>query len=178
MDMQQQLQVLLDKQAITDVINKHARSLDRMDSELMKSVYWEDAIEELSDPANPEQNSYNDNAHAFVYPAMEGFKALIATQHRISNILIEVAGNQATAESYVWAYHVFDADGETKESIVGGRHCYKFERRDRVWKISHRLTLIDWNQHQAATALWSEKFSQQYAGQRNKSDASYNYINI
>lgn len=38
-----------------------------------------------------------------------------------------------------------EAKGEIKESIVGGRHYYKFERRDGLWKISHLLTLNDWN---------------------------------
>lgn len=176
MEIQQQLQVLLDKQAITEVINKHARSLDRMDGELMKSTYWADAIEEHQDPIYPDLFHYNDNAHAFVEPAMEGFKALKATQHRISNILIEVDGDKATAESYVWAYHVHTEEGVDKEGILGGRHYYKFERRNGEWKISHRLTVFDWNQNLDATALWSEKFDEKYNGQRDKTDASYRYF--
>ncbi|WP_293140562.1 nuclear transport factor 2 family protein [Moritella sp.] len=82
MTMQKQLQVLLDKQAITEVINKHARSLDRMD------------------------------------------------------------GDNATAESYVWAYQVHTEEGVDKEGILGGRHYYKFERRNGVWKISHTLNRV------------------------------------
>lgn len=40
MNMQNKLQIMLDKQDITEVIYRHARSLDRMDAELMKSTYW------------------------------------------------------------------------------------------------------------------------------------------
>ncbi len=108
MELSQKMLELLDKQEITEVINKHARSLDRMDGELMKSTYWEDAIEEHQDPIYPDLFHYNDNAHKFVPMAMEGFKALKTTQHRISNILVEVNGDKATAESYVWAYHVHE----------------------------------------------------------------------
>ncbi|WP_028112515.1 nuclear transport factor 2 family protein [Ferrimonas kyonanensis] len=176
MDIQQKLQQLLDKQEITEVIHRHARSLDRMDGELMKSTYWEDAIEEHQDPIYPELFFYYDNAHQFVEPAMEGFKALKVTQHRISNVLIEVDGDRATAESYVWAYHVHQEDGVDKEGILGGRHFYKFERRSGVWKMIHRLTAFDWNQNLDATAMWSEEFNPKYLGQRDHSDPSYDYI--
>ena len=176
MNMQQKLQALLDKQDITEVIHLHARSLDRMDGELMKSTYWEEAIEEHQDPIFPELFFYNGNAHQFVDPAMEGFKALKVTQHRISNILIDVKEDKATAESYVWAYHVHEENGVEKEGILGGRHFYQFERRNGEWKIIHRLTAFDWNQNQNASALWSCEFQEKYLGQRNPKDPSYAYI--
>ncbi|CAH1605941.1 Nuclear transport factor 2 family protein [Vibrio jasicida] len=176
MDMQQKLQLLVDKQDITEVIFRHARSLDRMDAELMKSTYWEDAIEDHQDPIFPDLFFYNDNAHAFVEPAMKGFEAIKMTQHRISNILIEVDCDTATAESYVLAYHVHEEDGVDKEGILGGRHLYRFERRDGVWKMVHRFTAFDWNQNQDASAVWSPDFEDKYVGKRNKSDESYEYI--
>ncbi|KIF48571.1 hypothetical protein M445_09820 [Vibrio owensii 47666-1] len=176
MDMQQKLQLLLDKQDITEVIFRHARSLDRMDADLMKSTYWEDAIEDHQDPIFPDLFFYNDNAHAFVEPAMKGFEAIKITQHRISNVLIEVDGDTATAESYVWAYHVHEEDGVDKEGILGGRHLYRFERRDGAWKMVHRFTAFDWNQNQDASAVWSSDFEDKYVGKRNKSDESYEYI--
>lgn len=109
MTTQQKLQGLLDKQEITEVMCKFARALDRVDGALMKSTYWEDAIEEHQDPIFPDLFFYNDSAWAFVDPAMEGFRVLKATQHRISNILIDLEGDQATAECYVWAYHLHEA---------------------------------------------------------------------
>ncbi|WP_061009023.1 nuclear transport factor 2 family protein [Vibrio sp. CUB2] len=176
MDIQQKLQQLLDKQDITEVIFRHARSLDRMDAELMKSTYWEDAIEDHQDPIFPDLFFYNDNAHAFVEPAMKGFEAIKVTQHRISNVLIEVDGDTATAESYVWAYHVHEEDGVDKEGILGGRHLYRFERRDGVWKMVHRFTVFDWNQNQNASAVWSPDFENKYVGKRDEADESYKYI--
>ncbi|SMY16664.1 nuclear transport factor 2 family protein [Photobacterium aquimaris] len=176
MDMQQKLQVLLDKQDITEVMYRFARALDRVDGALMKNTYWEDAIEEHQDPIFPELFFYNDNAHKFVEPAMEGFKQLKATQHRISNPLIEVNGDSATAECYVWAYHLHEENGVDKEGILGGRHQFLFERRNDTWKIKHRSTIFDWNQNQNATAIWSEKYDDKYKGKRDKSDESYLYL--
>jgi hypothetical protein len=86
----EKLQILWDKQEITELMYKFARALDRVDGELMKACYWEDAIEEHQDPIFPDLFFYNGNAWEFVPKAMEGFKALKATQHRISNMLIEM----------------------------------------------------------------------------------------
>ncbi|MCP3870075.1 MAG: nuclear transport factor 2 family protein [Gammaproteobacteria bacterium] len=176
MDMQEQLQQLLDKQAMTEVMYKFARALDRVDGELMKSTYWEDAIEEHQDPVFPDLFFYNDNAHAFVEPAMKGFRALKVTQHRISNPLIEIDGASAKAECYVWVFHVHDEDGVDKEGILGGRHHFLFECRDGVWKIKHRSTVFDWNQNQNATAIWSENYEDKYRGRRDRRDDSYQYL--
>ncbi len=50
----QKQQILWDKQEITEVMYRFARALDRMDGELMKACYWEDAIEEDQDPIFPD----------------------------------------------------------------------------------------------------------------------------
>ena len=176
MDIHPKLQILLDKQEITEIMYKFARSLDRVDGELMKSTYWEDAIEEHQDPIFPELFFYNDNAWQFVGPAMEGFRQLKATQHRICNPLIEVNGDTATAECYVWAYHLHDENGVDKEGILGGRHHFRFERRNNEWRIKHRSTVFDWNQNQTSTAVWSDRFDSKYRGKRDRSDDSYNYL--
>lgn len=172
----QKVQILWDKQEITEVAYKFARSLDRVDGELMKACYWDDAIEEHQDPIFPELFFYNGNAWEFVPQAMEGFKALKATQHRVSNMLIELDGDTATAECYVWAYHVAEDGGVDKEGILGGRHHFIFEKRNDEWRIKHRSTVFDWNQNQEASAIWSANYSDKYKGKRDVTDDSYNYI--
>jgi len=174
--LEQQIQTVWDRQEIEQLMYKHARSLDRMDGELMKSTYWEDAIEEHQDPIYPELFHWNDNAWKFVPEAMKGFTNLKVTQHRISNILIELDGDKATAETYVWAYHVHEEDGEDKEGILGGRHYFDLEKRDGEWRIKHRLTIFDWNQNKDASAVWSDKFADKYKTKRDFSESSYNYI--
>jgi hypothetical protein len=178
MQLEEKIQALWDKQAIADVVNKFGRALDRMDGELMKSTYWEDAIEEHQDPIYPELFFYKGNAWEFVPMAMEGFKALNVTQHRYSNLLIELNGDKATAECYVWAYHVHEENGVDKEGILGGRHSFQFEKHHDEWRIKHRVTVFDWNQNQDASAIWSDDYVDKYRGKRDKSDESYHYLSI
>ncbi|QVK16915.1 nuclear transport factor 2 family protein [Mycoplasmatota bacterium] len=175
-NLEKKLQQVWDRQEIEQLMYRHARSLDRMDEDLMKSTYWPEGIEEHQEPIYPELFYWNDNAWKFAPEAMKGFANLKVTQHRISNILIEVDGNQATAETYVWAYHVHEENGVDKEGILGGRHFFKLEKRDDEWKILHRVTVFDWNQNHDASAVWSEKFSDKYKTKRNKEDLSYDFI--
>jgi len=170
------LQQVWDRQEITQLMYRHARSLDRIDAKLMKSTYWPDAIEEHQDPIFPELFHYKGNDHAFVPSAMASFKKLKVTQHRISNILIELNGDKATAETYVWAYHVHEENGVEKEGILGGRHHFLLEKRRGEWRIKHRSTLFDWNQNQNATAIWSKNFNEKYYHKDDRSDDSYNYL--
>lgn len=161
MNIEKQLQELFDKQTLTEIMYKFARALDRVDGELMKSTYWEDAIEEHQDPIFPELFFYNDNAHAFVDPAMEGFRALKATQHRISNPLIEISGDTATAEAtsghtmfikrMVLIKRVSSADVTTSDSnaaMASGRSCTVRQsltgtKTRRPLPSGHRITMIN-----------------------------------
>jgi hypothetical protein len=173
----QKLQILWDKQEITEVVHRFARALDRVDGELMKDCYWEDATEEHQDPIFPDKFFWNGNGHEFVPIAMKGFHGLKDTQHRIANMLIELDGDHATAECYVWAYHLHEEDGKDMEGTLGGRHLFRFERREGEWKILHRKTVFDFNQSQDATAFWGEAYEDRYKGKRiDYSDASYDYI--
>jgi quinol monooxygenase YgiN len=173
---EEKIQALWDKQEITEVINKFARALDRMDGELMKACYWEDGTEEHQDPLFP-QFGWNDKAWPFVPIAMKGFESLKLTQHRISNVLIELDGDQATAEAYVWAYHIHEEDGVDKEGVLYGRHNFRFEKRNDEWLIKHRSTIFDWNANQDASAVWGEGYSDKLKGKRGDfRDDSYNYI--
>jgi 3-phenylpropionate/cinnamic acid dioxygenase small subunit len=178
MNNEQKLQEVWDRQEIEQLMFRHARSLDRMDAELFKSCYWEEGVEEHQDPIYPDLFHWNDNAWKFAPEAMKGFANLKITQHRISNILIELDGDTAVAETYVFAYHVHtDEEGVDQEGILGGRHHFKLEKRNDEWRIMHRSTVFDWNQNRPSTAEWSPKFDDKYrAGRGDKSDDSYNYL--
>lgn len=45
------LEILLDKQAITEVLHRSCRGMDRLDMDLIESVYWPDS-EDLHGPFN------------------------------------------------------------------------------------------------------------------------------
>lgn len=65
--------------------------------------------------------------------------------HFLGNVLIEVEGNIAFAESYVLAFRTFSRDGQPYNRTRALRFVDRFERRDGQWRISERVAVDEWN---------------------------------
>ena len=163
-----QLQSLLDENHIHKALATYCRAIDRCDKELLKSVYWPDALEE--------HGLFDGNAWAFadfIIPLLQG---MTVTMHSISNTLIELHGDYAAVETYVVAFHLMDdPNGGQVDMVVGGRYLDRFERRDGKWRIAKRTFVHDWNQNQKTTALWDGGMyaALKVRGSHDRSDPSY-----
>lgn len=136
------LEELLAKQAITEVLHRYCRGMDRRDWELVRSCYHPDAHDD----------------HAIYRGEREGllefFREFVttrcsATKHSVSNILITVTGDTAWAESYVHAWHGMlpepgAEDAPPKELSVGARNVDRLERRNGEWRLANRIVVFDW----------------------------------
>jgi ketosteroid isomerase-like protein len=133
-----ELQSLLDKQDIREVLLKYCRAIDRCDEELLRTVYHPDARDEHGNFRGP--------ASEFISYVMKGLKEgpYASTSHCLGNILIELDGDIAFAESYVTSWHPLTRDGDEYNWLMSGRYVDRFERRQGVWKIAHRVTVCDW----------------------------------
>jgi len=143
------LAMLLDKQAVTEVLLGYCRAIDRRDMALMRKVYWPDAIDDHA--------VFRGDVEAFIaycLPFLDG----VVTQHRISNIWIDMTGpDSAFSECYFSAFHDFPAPtgGNARlERIVGGRYCDRHERRGDEWRIIARTVVLDWYHERAGNAVW------------------------
>jgi len=163
------IQEVKDYQDITQLLYKNVRSIDRLDTDLMKSTYWPDAIQDHQDPINP--IDYSGNAWEFCDYAVSELAKIERTHHRLSNIIIDMNGDKAYAEAYVWAYHYFKTPQGNKEGILLGRYQNRLEKRDGEWKIAYRLTIFDANQTFDATDVWADDFRNM--GKRFPEDKSY-----
>src|SRR5258705_13648534 len=92
-----QLQVLWDKQEIHDVIVRYARAVDRFDAALLESCYHEDGVDYRGDvPKTGKEYT------KFVLGPQMNEKYRL-TRYQLSNILIDVDGDVARAETYFTA---------------------------------------------------------------------------
>lgn len=137
------LDEMADRLAIIEIIHTYARGVDRADAEILKSTCWEDA--EL------DYGGYKGPAHSFCDALPNGLRNFINTQHQISNTLIEVAGDEASVESYLTAHHRRPDD---TEMTYIGRYLDRMEKRKGVWKIKFRQIVMTWHQD----AAMSENF--------------------
>lgn len=131
------LRLMLDKQQIHDVMMRYCRAVDRVDEEMLRSVYHPDAIDN--------HGLFNGKAADFVPWCINQLRqAYTATQHFIGNELIEVNGDQAWCEFYFVAYHRYERKGEPRHMTAGGRYVDRWERRAGEWRIAQRTVVVDW----------------------------------
>ena len=119
--------------------------VDRASADILKSAYWPDA--------DLDYGFYKGNAHQFCEQLVVGIRRHENTQHQVSNISIDINGDEARVESYVTAHHYLPVeDGQDTEMTYIGRYLDRMQKRDNVWKIMFRLVVMTWHQNSFASA--------------------------
>lgn len=126
------------KQAITEVIHRYCRGIDRMDKALTLSCWH---------PGGTDDHAplYAGSAEGFVEWVWPVHAAMMSTRHVVSNILIELNGDKAGAESYWTVTLRVEREGKLYDIVGGGRYVDSFECIDGVWAFRHRQSLHDWD---------------------------------
>jgi hypothetical protein len=156
--------VLMAKQEIQELACKYSRGLDRLDADLLRSVFFEDAF--------CEYGFYDGPAAGFIDFAMGALREHTANHHMIGNMLIEVEGDEAFGEVYFNAYHKVAAESGFEDIIIAGRYLDRYERRDGVWKIAYRSERNDWSRTQPCNDPYFEQAPDGLRGAR-RDDAVY-----
>lgn len=140
----------LDKQAIYENVVKYCRGADRLDIDLLKDAYWEDATDD--------HGAFKGNAHEFCEFAVEGKGMFKDVSHHVTNTQIELLGDQAKVETYFLSVQVIPGTGSEKDQFwqLGGRYKDLYEKRLGKWKILHRVCVWDWSQHQESRPEWDK----------------------
>lgn len=126
------------KQAITEVIHRYCRGMDRMDRELTLSCWH---------PGGTDDHAplYAGTAEGFVEWLWPVHAAMVVTRHVVTNTLIELDGDRAGAETCWTVTLQVGSDGTLYDVEGGGRYIDNFECIDGSWAIRHRRSVLDWN---------------------------------
>jgi hypothetical protein len=127
------------KQAITDVIHRYCRGLDRMDKPLTLSCWH---------PGGTDDHAplYAGSAAGFLDWLWPVHAAMVGTRHCVSNILIELNGPDRAASETYWTLTLrTPLGGDIYDILAQGRYVDTWERIEGVWAIRHRQSLADWN---------------------------------
>jgi hypothetical protein len=133
---------LADKDAIRDLLYLRCRASDRCDVELALSCYHEGAVE-----IHPGYDT--DSAQDFILKYSEMAKGekspTYMMWHVLLNMLIDLDGDRAFAETYHLAMHrTRHGDADTHYEI-GGRFFDTLEYREGRWGITRREIAMDWS---------------------------------
>jgi len=158
------LQELVDRAAIHDVLMRYCRGVDRCDEELVRSAFHLDAVDDHGYWKGPGWDFA-----AFIVRDIA--RRSSATTHAVANELIELHGDAAAVESYVFAYLCPPGGGAPVVNLFAGRYVDRFERREGEWRIARRTVVHDWSRQLPTTdeslGLPLDGFAQ---GRRDRSD--------
>ncbi len=126
----------LDREEIRELSRRYMRGLDRLDGELLGSVFAADATVDYG--------FFQGSGADFVEFALGVLKDHDANHHFIGQMMIDVDGDEAVGEIYFQAYHRVHQDGEAKDLFIAGRYLDRYQRRDGRWRISFRSEVNDW----------------------------------
>lgn len=156
---------LLAKQAIAERLAIYARGADRIDADLIRSVFHPDAVADYGAMFSGTGWGFADFI-AQVHPPMQ------THSHHLSNVLVTVDGDHAGSECYVIAqFRVADGDGGLQGGVSYGRYVDRWERRDGEWRIGHRRYL---HSHDEFRPIQAPRFPT--AGARSPEDPSYDVL--
>ena len=124
-----EIRVLLDKQAIADALHRYCYSRDTGDLEMGIAISHPDGTAEYEGLF---EGSFRDFLAAPTHPG---------SSHSLSNVLVEVDGDRATSWSCVTSA---SANPEAERLfIMRGRFTDTWSRRNGVWGVDHRHFTID-----------------------------------
>ena len=127
--MEKAIQELLDKQAIKELMIRYAERIDANDPEGAAACFAEDGVGDY-------WGAYKgrEKIAARLATILDDYSA---TTHQLTNAAIKVDGNQATAMSYVYAFHrMADGTGETLD--YWGRWIDKLVKTDEGWRFAEK----------------------------------------
>lgn len=165
------LQAVVDKSEIADVVYVIARGIDRMDENLLRSVFHPDATLDLG------PGIFQGTANDYIRWVLEVLQQVRMSHHLIGNVHTQVEGDMAMVESYCHAHYRLDKPTGREDVFMGTRFLDRMERRPSgpsgVWKLAHRKEIIDWVRTDAVSDIFYHHNPDALWSYRTKVDPSY-----
>ncbi len=168
---------LVARMAITDVLHRYCRAMDRMDRPLALSCWHPDGTDEHTP-------LYAGSAAGFVDWVWRIHEPMVLTRHVLSNVLIEVDGDRAWSESYWDVLLRVQDEAGLVDVTGGGRYLDYLECRDGAWAIVHRRSVHDWDRVDRVAATMADSTPVKpnnpdaplYPATRDAGDPSYAFL--
>lgn len=137
MDQQLEAEIreVIDRSNIWKVLLRYARGIDRFDRDLVRSCYWDDAIDD--------HHHFGGTPDQFIDAAFNIHKDWQSiTHHNLSNHSCEIVGDDAHAETY---YLFLGVSNDPPHLLAMGRYIDHLQKREGEWRIKSRVCVIERN---------------------------------
>jgi hypothetical protein len=136
-ELRTELDELRAERDIRCVIHRCARGVDRRDWALVAACFHDDATQTIG-------SFGTGRAKDCLEWTREMLEDCVSSTHFVGNVLIEVDGNSAVAESYCLGLHRrARPDGTIDDAVANVRYLDRFSRRAGEWRIVDRTCVFD-----------------------------------
>ena len=163
--MSETLQSLIDRQAITDLIYRYCRSVDRLDIALGHSIWHEDGMADYGAAV------YQGPGKGVIDHICAQHRHTLHHSHQVSNILIRLAGDRAGSETYVTATLRVAGGKQLRQISVWGRYIDSWSRRGGRWGLDKRISIRDFDEIRDVVEM-----DRHDTGKRDGTDPSYDVL--
>lgn len=153
---------MTDREAITDLIHRYCRAVDRLDHELGYAIWHADGTADYG------EGVYQGSGRGFIDFVCEQHGKTLGHSHQVTNIILTVDGDRAASESYHIAALRIMRGEQLHEIRVWGRYLDRWSKRNGRWGIDHRVTVRDFDDIRPVTPL-----SNDVRSRRDRDDPSY-----
>jgi ketosteroid isomerase-like protein len=143
-----EVQALVDKQAILEVLTRYCRGLDRGDAALIASAYHPDAVDDHGG-----KTFSGEGLAQGILDWMQEIHVVMGS-HYTDNQTIHLDGDRAWVESYFSGYMLQSNDGQESTLQMSGRYLDRLERRDGEWKIAARQVIPEMTRTLLTDTFW------------------------
>jgi hypothetical protein len=151
-----------DRQAITDLIYRYCRAMDRIDHELGYSIWHDDGLADYG------EGTFQGTGRGFIDWVCETHRHLLAHSHQVTNIIVALDGDRAASEAYVTANLRMEREGKPVQMTVWSRYVDQWSKRGGRWGIDKRVTIMDLDEVREIVPM-----KQHSTASRDQSDPSY-----
>jgi hypothetical protein len=165
--MEKKLREMIDRQEIWQVMQRYARGLDRVDRALVRSCYFDDAIDD--------HGGFVARVEDFIDWANGASMYFVSHHHGLMNHSCELDGDDAHCETY---YVFTGVTAKPPHFMAMGRYIDHFQRRNGEWRIANRVTVVEGrfdlvDSHFGADAPTSYGPDEDQPVTRDRNDVSY-----
>ena len=130
--MERKLQEMIDRHEIWQVLLRYGRGLDRVDRKLVRSCYFDDAIED--------HDTFVGKVDDFLDWADQTTLAYETTHHGLMNHYCELEGDNAYCETHFF----FTSVAKKPPHFMSiGRYIDHFQKRNGEWRIANRVCVVE-----------------------------------
>jgi hypothetical protein len=170
MSSSEEIDLYLARQRIVDLSFKYSRACDRLDRELLTSVYWPDGTDD--------HGIFKGSAPDYVEWVMNLLSQWTSSHHTNSNHLIEIDGDDATGECHWIGFYRYEVDGKPVDQLSAGRYLDRYQRREGEWRILHRTCTSEWSRVAAVEQDWRANPGPSIVGRRDPTDLVYGLADL